>query len=78
MRVNSAGTIEDARIACGAVQCTPRRLTDVENLVKGRTQNEETAGLAAAAAAEEARPLNYNHYKIPLLQNLVKRSVRDV
>ena len=76
MRVDSTGTIEDARIACGAVQCTPRRLTDVENLVKGRVQNEETAELAAAAAAAEARPLNYNHYKIPLMQNLVKRSLR--
>ena len=31
----------------------------------------------AAAAAHGARPLNYNHYKIPLMQNLVKRSLRD-
>ena len=76
MRVDSTGTIEDARIACGAVQCTPRRLTDVENLVKGRAQNEETAELAAGAATAAARPLNYNHYKIPLMQNLVKRSLR--
>ena len=32
-------------------------------------------GRLAAAAAEGARPLNYNHYKIPLMQNLVKRSL---
>ena len=24
-----------------------------------------------------ARPLNYNHYKIPLMENLVKRAIRD-
>ncbi len=77
MRVDGAGTIEDVRIACGAVQCTPRRLNEVEALVRGRAQSEETAELAAAAAAHGARPLNYNHYKIPLMQNLVKRSLRD-
>ena len=77
MRVDGAGTIEDVRIACGAVQCTPRRLHEVEALIRGRAQSEETAELAAAAAAHGARPLNYNHYKIPLMQNLVKRSLRD-
>jgi xanthine dehydrogenase YagS FAD-binding subunit len=77
MRVNGAGIIEDARIACGAVQCTPRRLVEVEDLVRGRTQNEETAELAAAAASRGAQPLNYNYYKIPLMQNLVKRSLRN-
>ena len=75
MRVDESGTIEDVRIACGAVQCTPRRLMEVEARVRGRAQGEETAELAAAAAAEGARPLNYNHYKIPLMQNLVKRSI---
>ena len=77
MRLDASGMIEDARIVCGAVQCTPRRLVDVENLVKGRAPNEETAELAAAAAADGARPLNSNHYKIPLMQNLVKRSLRS-
>jgi xanthine dehydrogenase YagS FAD-binding subunit len=76
LKVDTSGTIEDVRIACGAVQCTPRRLTDVENLVRGRTHNEETAELAAAASADGARPLNYNHYKIPLVRNLVKRALR--
>ena len=77
MRVGESGTIEDVRIACGAVQCTPRRLTEVEDLVRGRIQNEETAELAAAAATRGARALNYNHFKIPLMQNLVKRSLRE-
>jgi xanthine dehydrogenase YagS FAD-binding subunit len=71
------GVIENARIACGAVQCTPRRLTRVEALVRGRRLGEETAEAAGAAAVEGARPLAYNGFKVPLLQNLVKRAFRD-
>ena len=71
------GRIADARIVVGAVQCVPRRLTDVEDLVRGRVQNEETAAMAGAAAIEGAEPLRYNHFKVPLMENLVKRAVRD-
>ena len=77
MTIGASGTIEDVRIACGAVQCTPRRLTAVEDLVRGRARDEDTAELARAAASEGARPLNYNHFTIPLMENLVKRSIRD-
>ena len=70
------GRIEDARIVCGAVECVPRRLVEVEELVRGRTPNEATATEAGELAAEGARPLNYNHFKIPLVRNLVKRAVR--
>ena len=40
-------------------------------------QDQETASLAASSAARGATPLNYNHFKIPLLENLVKRAIRD-
>ena len=69
--------IEGGRIACGGVQCIPRRLTDVEELITGRVKNEETANLAGALAVRGAEPLNHNHFKIPLMENLVKRAVRD-
>ncbi len=45
--------------------------------VKGRQKNEETAALAGAAAVRGAKALNYNHFKIPLMENLVMRAVRD-
>ena len=72
----SGGTIEDARIACGAVECTPRRLEDVENAVRGQQRSESVAESAGELAVQGAAPLNYNHYKVPLMANLVKRAVR--
>ena len=72
-----AGRIEEARVVCGGVDCVPLRLPDVERLLAGREQNEETAELAGAAAVRGAEPLNYNHFKVPLMRNLVKRAVRE-
>ena len=69
--------IDTIRIAAGAVQCVPRRLTAVEAVVTGQPKNAETAGLAGQSAVRGATPLNFNHFKIPLLQNLVTRAIRD-
>ena len=71
------GTITRIRMAAGAVECVPRRLTVVEEVVTGSPKDEETAALAGQAAVRGAIPLNYNHFKIPLLENLVKRAIRD-
>src|SRR5262245_8891512 len=69
--------IDKIRIAAGAVQCVPRRLTAVEAVVTGQPKNAETATLAGQSAVRGATPLNFNHFKIPLLQNLVTRAIRD-
>jgi len=71
------GTIEDIRIAAGGVECIPRRMTVVEDIVKGSAQDQETASLAGSSATRGATPLNFNHFKIPLLENLVMRAIRD-
>ena len=73
----SGDTIEDIRIACAGVECVPRRMTVVEDVVRGSAKDEETADLAASSAARGAIPLNFNHFKIPLLENLVRRAIRD-
>ncbi len=73
----SNGTIDDIRIAAGGVECIPRRMTVVEDIVRGSAQDEETAMLAGSSASRGATPLNYNHFKIPLLENLVMRAIRD-
>jgi xanthine dehydrogenase YagS FAD-binding subunit len=69
--------IDKIRIAAGAVQCVPRRLTAVEAVVTGQPKSAETASLAGQSAVRGATPLNFNHFKIPLLQNLVTRAIRD-
>lgn len=70
-------TIQAARVVCGGVACTPRHLRVVEEAVKGGKQDEETGALAGKTAVHGARPLNYNHFKVPLMENLVKRAIRD-
>ena len=72
----SGGTIQQLRIAVGAVAATPVRLTEVETAVAGKPRNEETADLAGRLAVDGAQPLRYNGYKIPLMRNLVKRAIR--
>ncbi len=68
----------DARVACGGVQCTPRRLTDVEDLVRGEMAGPELEALVRRVAARGARALNFNHFKIPLMENLAARAVRSL
>jgi len=72
----SGGTIEDARIVCGAVECVPRRLGAVEDAIRGQQRSEQLAEEVASIASAGARPLNYNHFKVPLMENLVKRAIR--
>ena len=75
--VVEGGSISRIRMAAGAVECVPKRLTVVEEVVTGSAPDEQTAALAGQVAVRGATPLNYNHFKIPLLENLVKRAIRD-
>jgi xanthine dehydrogenase YagS FAD-binding subunit len=72
----SGNTIQQARIAVGAVAARPLRLAKVETAIAGKPRNEETATLAGTLAIEGATALRYNGYKIPLMRNLVKRAIR--
>jgi xanthine dehydrogenase YagS FAD-binding subunit len=71
------GVIRNIRLACGAVECVPRRLTEVEKSLVGQPKNEETANRAGKLAIDGAIALNYNHFKVPLMENLVRRAIRD-
>ena len=80
MKVSGAAgseKVDQIRIVAGAVQCVPRRLTVVEQVVQGQAKTAEMASLAGQSAVRGATPLNFNHFKIPLLQNLVTRAIRD-
>ncbi|MEX0619297.1 MAG: xanthine dehydrogenase family protein subunit M [Pseudohongiellaceae bacterium] len=73
-RVNG-GTIEDSRIVCGSVECTPHRATSVENAIRGQAKNASTAESVATLSTDGARALAHNGFKIPLMQNLVRRAI---
>lgn len=74
MRV-SGDVIEESRFVCGAVECKPRRLTEVEDAVRGGQHDSSTAEMVAALASRGASPLAHNQYKAPLMNNLVKRAI---
>ena len=69
-------TIAESRFVCGGVACTPYRLLDVEKAARGKTLSDESGDAIAALASQGAKPLNYNHFKIPLMENLVRRAMR--
>lgn len=72
------GRITAAAMVCGGVQCTPRRLADVESLMVGEAPGADLEGLVKRVAARGAKPLNFNHFKVPLMQNLAARAVRSI
>lgn len=70
------GVIDKLSIACGGIECTPKRLAVVEDLAKGQKPDAALGTLAGKSAVRGAKPLNYNHFKVPLMQNLVARAIR--
>jgi xanthine dehydrogenase YagS FAD-binding subunit len=74
----NGSTIQDSRLVVGGVAARPLRLEEAETAIRGRARNEETAQMAADIATRGALALRHNAYKIPLMQNLVKRAIRGV
>ena len=54
-----------------------RSLTAVENAIIGQSMNEQTAERAGNVAIQGVAPLTHNGFKVNLMKNLVKRSLRD-
>ena len=71
------GAIRRIRMACGGVECVPRRLQRVEASIIGNPKDETTADRAGKLAVEGAVALNFNQFKVPLMEHLVRRAVRD-
>jgi xanthine dehydrogenase YagS FAD-binding subunit len=70
------GVIEDLRVVANGIAPTPVRLTEVEDSVRGQAATTETAARAGQVAIQGVTPLAHNGYKVPLLRNLVIRSIR--
>jgi xanthine dehydrogenase YagS FAD-binding subunit len=75
-KVVNGGVIERIRIVVNGVAPHPWHLKQVEDAVAGKPANEETADMAGNMAIQGAVPLRFNGYKLPLMRNLVKRSIR--
>ncbi|MEV6907355.1 xanthine dehydrogenase family protein subunit M [Amycolatopsis sp. NPDC051071] len=65
------GVVRDVRLAVGGVGTRPWRLPAVEDALRGRPLRLDVVEKAAALAAEGARPLTHNGFKVPLLRRAV-------
>ena len=72
----NGNAIEDSRLVVGGVAARPMRLVEAEEAIRGRARNDETGQIAAEIATRGAVTLRHNAYKVPLMQNLVKRAIR--
>jgi xanthine dehydrogenase YagS FAD-binding subunit len=71
------GNVRNARVAAGGVGTRPWRLPAVEDALRGRPTHEHVEA-AAALAAEDARPLAHNGFKVTLLQRVIMRAVLNL
>jgi xanthine dehydrogenase YagS FAD-binding subunit len=75
-KVVSGGVIQRIRIVVNGVAAHPWHLKKVEDAITGMPANEATAEMAGKMAIQGAVALRFNGYKLPLMRNLVKRSIR--
>lgn len=74
----SGNTIQQIRIAVNGAAARPLRLRRAEEVSRGKERSMETGQMAGKVAVEGAVPLQFNAYKIPLMRNLVNRSIVGV
>ena len=67
------GLVKEISLVLGAVAPIPMKMTEVENYLRGKALNEETAREAAEIALRHAIPLEMNGYKIEMAKVMVRR-----
>jgi xanthine dehydrogenase YagS FAD-binding subunit len=72
------GAVRDVRVALGAVAPVPWRAHRAEDVLRGRPANELTFREAAEAELAGAQPLRDNGYKVPLVRNLIVRTLSEL
>lgn len=70
--------IVDARVAVGGVATVPWRLPAVEDALRGAPATSASFEEAASAAADGARPLSANGFKVTLLKRTVVRALLEL
>lgn len=74
----SGGVIRSARVAVGGVGTVPWRLPSVERALAGRPPSPGLWRSAAASAADGAKPLSENGFKVELIKRTVERQLARV
>lgn len=72
------GVVRDARIALGGVAHAPWRAARAEEALRGRPATAESFAAAADAELAAAAPLAQNAYKVPLVRNVLVRTLEEV
>jgi xanthine dehydrogenase YagS FAD-binding subunit len=72
------GVIRVAKVAAGGVGTVPWKLPAVERQLIGQRPSNGLWARAAERAAEGARPLPHNRFKVELLKRTVERQLRVV
>jgi len=70
-------TVHEARIALGGVATVPWRATEAEAVLRGRTLDEQSAGMAAEAAFAGARTGRHNAFKLDLGRAAVVQALME-
>jgi xanthine dehydrogenase YagS FAD-binding subunit len=73
-----AGTVRAARVAVGGVATVPWRLPAVEQALVGRIASADLWRTAASHAADGAKPLTENGFKVELIKRTVERQLAAV
>ncbi|MFI9833281.1 FAD binding domain-containing protein [Streptomyces sp. NPDC051913] len=72
------GVVREAKVAAGGVGTVPWKLSEVERHLIGRRPSDALWAAAAEKAADGARPLTHNRFKVALLRRTVERQLRIV
>ncbi|MEV0221348.1 xanthine dehydrogenase family protein subunit M [Streptomyces sp. NPDC050704] len=72
------GVIREAKVAAGGVGTVPWKLSAFEQHLVGERPSESLWAAAAEKAADGARPLDHNRFKVELLKRTVARQLRIV
>jgi xanthine dehydrogenase YagS FAD-binding subunit len=72
------GIMRDVRIAFGGVAHKPWRATKAELMLRGAPATEEMFRRAADAELADAQPLRDNAFKVPLVRNVLVRTLLDL
>ncbi len=74
----SDGVVRDVRIALGGVAHKPWRARRAEDVLRGAPAREEVFRHAADAVLAQAQSLEQNAFKIPLVRNVMVRTLLDL